>query len=508
MNTSQQQSRRRQGAVSPAPMRRPGAVNADAVKGDMALSSPASSATSGHPLCNQRENDRLYRYERSVKDAFDNIVPVLKKISALQHEADFERQAQALARQELGFELPESLLADAWVEQLDMRRLFAWCVFATYKQFCETFFKMDPLAASNSEDFQSFLQSCGFHILDISPCADGRLAHVIRYVLRLPQRDVRRKSFAGAMFDIDDSIQKWVEVEMLRFREGKPNLSDEPTRYLKMVAYHYSSVDPEHQGCAAHGSDTDKAATAGLEKLNDFKVAVENSFCCGASIDLMLVGIDTDTDSMRVHVPDVEGNIHLERFVDTLDVYKVTQYGSIEEGREFITNQIRSATPEVMDGMLKFAARLIENNLSQIDYVRQYFGNAYPDTGHAERFIGAGVGFEEIQLRNLMYFAYLDTVEESAPDLDVGIKIFTGLNVSHSLPVPVVVRFDYHGQVPGARDRAVAHCERIAEAMNTRYSHLAEQGLLHIIQVIRDCREDAGIEVLSCSVNAETGEVH
>jgi carboxysome shell carbonic anhydrase len=239
-----------------------------------------------------------------------------------------------------------------------------------------------------------------------------------------------------------------------------------------------------------------------------FKLAIENSFCCGASIDLLLIGIDTDTDSMRVHVPDAQGSIHLDRYVDTLDVYKVTQYGSTDEGREFIANQVRSCSPEVMDGMLKFTARLIENNLSQIDYVRRYFGNAYPDTGHAERFIGAGVGFEEIQLRNLMYFAYLDTVEEAAPDLDVGIKIFTGLNVAHGLPVPVVVRFDYHGQVPGARQRAVLHCQRIADAMKSRYSDLAEQGLLHIMQVIRDCRADAGIEVLSCSVNAESGEVH
>lgn len=335
------------------------------------------------------------------------------------------------------------------------------------------------------------------------------MAHVIRYVLRLPQQEVRRKSFAGATFDIDDSIQKWTEVEMLRYREGKPNSSDAQTRYLKMVAYHFSSVDPEHEGCAAHGSDTDKAASAGLAQLKAFRGAIENSFCCGASIDLLLVGIDTDTDSMRVHVPDYEGDIHLDRYVDTLDVYKVTQYGSAEEGREFIANQVRSCSPEVIEGMLSFTTRLIENNLSQIDYVRQYFGDAYPDIGHAERFIGAGVGFEEIQLRNLMYFAYLDTVEEAAPDLDVGIKIFSGLNVSRGLPVPVVIRFDYHGHVPGARERAIAHCERIDRAMRARYPQLDAQGLLHTMQAIRDCgSDDSAIEVLACSVNAESAEVH
>jgi len=147
-------------------------------------------------------------------------------------------------------------------------------------------------------------------------------------------------------------------------------------------------------------------------------------------------------------------------------------------------------------------ARLIENNISQIVYVKNAHGEHYPDIGHAERFIGAGVGFEEIQLRNLMYFAYLNTVEEATPDTDVGIKIFKGLNVARGLPVPVVVRFDYHSKVPGARERAVERCARVAGALKTRYADLAEKGLLHILQLVRDCTTDAGVEVLACSVNA------
>lgn len=457
--------------------------------------------TSGHPLCNDRENMRLFGYEDRIKKGFDGIVPVLKKISALQHEGDFELQAQRIARDELGFELPEAILANAWVDQLDMRRLFAWCVFQTYRRYSDEFYTQAPLSHAGENDFDEFIQSCGFHTVDISPCADGRLAHVIRYVLRLPHRMVRRKSYAGAMFDIDNSVEKWVETEMLRFREGRPNTADKPTRYLKVVAYHFSTVDPLHQGCAAHGSDDAKAAASGLERLNTFKTAIENSFCCGASIDLLLIGVDTDTDAIRVHVPDGEGVIHLDRFVDTMDVYKVTQYGSLEEGKAFIANQVRSCSPEAIEGTARFAAHLIENNLSQIDYVRRNFGDAYPDTGHAERFIGAGVGFEEIQLRNLMYFAYLQTVEEAVADTDVGIKIFTGLNVNKGLPVPVVVRFDYHGQVPGARERAQEHCQRVARAFNERYATLAEQGSLHILQVVRDCNANAPIEVIECSVN-------
>ena len=42
-----------------------------------------------HPLTNQAENQRLNAYEQNVKSAFDAIVPTLKRISAIQHDADF-----------------------------------------------------------------------------------------------------------------------------------------------------------------------------------------------------------------------------------------------------------------------------------------------------------------------------------------------------------------------------------------------------------------------------------
>jgi hypothetical protein len=158
--------------------------------------------------------------------------------------------------------------------------------------------------------------------------------------------------------------------------------------------------------------------------------------------------------------------------------------------------------------MSQLIARLLENNLSQIDYVRARYGAGYPDVGHAERFIGAGVGFEDIQLRNLMYFAYLDTVEEGAADLDVGIRIFRGLNVAHGLPVPVIVRFDYHGNVPGARERAEQRCRRVAQALSDRYTDLCRQGLLHVLQVARDCDGDGPLEILACSVNAPVAGGH
>jgi hypothetical protein len=159
--------------------------------------------------------------------------------------------------------------------------------------------------------------------------------------------------------------------------------------------------------------------------------------------------------------------------------------------------------------MMQLIAQLLHNNLSQIEYVRDFHGEHYEDIGHAERFIGAGIGFEEVQLRNLTYFAYLHTVEEATADLDVGIKIFTRLNVTHGLPVPVVVRFDYHGQVPGSRERAIAHCQRIDTALRARYGDLVEKGLLHTLLVVRDCHVNGQIEVLSSSAHgSSTTEAH
>lgn len=475
----------------------------------VAASTVSVSMQTSHVLTNAQENARLYAYESSVRESFDAIVPTLKKISALQHEANFEQQAQQLARAHLGFELPELLLNDAWVEQLDMRSLFAWSVFETYHRFCDEVFTRDPLGTNGDTSFQEFAQDCGFHMVDVSPCADGRLAHVIRYVLRLPYKEVRRRSYAGAMFDIEDSLEKWVKTELVRYREGKPNTADAPTRYLKTVVYHHSSVDPSHQGCAAHGSDTQKAAQGGLNRLLEFQQAVQNTHCCGASIDCLLIGMDTDTDAIRIHMPDANGGIDLENYIDSMQVFDATASMSAGQAEQWLAEHIsQKGGMQLAQGMARFMAYLLKNNLSQVEYVRGYYGGCYSDIGHAERFIGAGIGFEEIQLRNLTFFAYLNTVEEAATDLDVGISIFTGLNVSHGLPVPIVVRYDYHGNVPGARERAEEHCQRVADALHSRYSELKDRGLLHTLQVVRDLNGAGQIEILDCSVKTKVAGGH
>ena len=468
--------------------------------------SPMATAADLHPLTDAAANRALQAYDSGTKDSFDRIVPLLKRLSAIQHDADFVEQAQRLAQAELGFSLPLPILETAWVSQLDMRTLFAWCLFQTYEQTSTDFFERDPLGGKpgspSAEAFNAFLLDCGFHLLDVTPCADGRLAHAIAYALRLPFSSVRRRPHAGALFDVENTVNRWVRTEHRRYREGVPNPAHEDTRYLKVVVYHYSSLDPSHQGCAAHGSDDALAASCGLERLQDFRQAVENSFCCGASVDLLLLGLDTDTDAIRVHVPGLDGSIRLDRSIEALEAYQATRQLSAEQARQRIGAMVQQAAAAAPDpGMVQLISRLIEHNISQIDYVRQWHGGRYADAGHAERFIGVGLGFKEIHLRNLTYFAHMDTVEEGAPDLDVGVKIFRGLNVSRGLPVPVVVRFDYHGAVPGARERAIRHCQRVRDAIETRYRELYQQGLLHALFTIRDQDRHVPAETVGSTIS-------
>jgi len=456
----------------------------------------------GSMACNSDENLHLYRYEQKVKQAFANIESCLKRISGLQHVEDFTFRSQSVAREQLGFELPEALLTDSWIKTVDIGQLYAWCVFETFRRISDEFFIDQPLAGLEDKKFQEFVEKCGFHTVDVSPCADGRLAHVIRYVLRLPYKSIRRKSYAGAMFDIDDSLQKWVETEMLRYRESRPNSADTATRYLKVAVYHYSTSAPDVEGCAAHGSDGTKAAEGALSRLQAFQQGVENTFCCGASIDLLLLGVDTDSDVIRIHLPDVDGRIDPLNYVDCNDVYEATGDAACSDEAiyRFIKQRAQTQRVSPAEGMLRFIAKLFHNNILQVNYVREYYNGRYDDIGHQERFIGMGIGFEEIQLRNLTYFAYLNTVEEGARDLDVGIKIFSGLNVSRGLPIPVVIRNDYHGQVPGARERAVSRCHQLDEALQHRFRSLYDQGMLHTLLMVRDCNADACAETVGCSL--------
>lgn len=436
-----------------------------------------------HALVDVARNAALADYERGIRQRFDAIVPTLKAIAAQQHEAGFEQRAQQIARERLGFELPQTVLADAWVTTLDMRALYGHCVLQTRHALAQEFVARWN-GHAEAEAMRRFFIECGFHEIDITPCADGRLKGLLQFVLRLPHQAVRRQSYAGAMFDVELNVRQWVETELRRFREGLPTPSDAGTRYLKVAVYHTSGSNPHHEGCAAHGSDDRQAAQAALDRLEAFRTAIENGFCCGASVATLLIGVDTDNDAIRIHIPDADGAMRVECSVDNLAVYRQTAGMAAAEARArlgaAIDEAVRAAGQSAPEpGMRRLIERLLTHNLSQIDYVCAEHNGRYADIGHAERFINVGEGFDEIHLRNLAYFGHMYTIEEGAADMDVGIRIFGKLNVSRGLPIPIAIHYRYDEQVPGSRERAVARCRRIKSAIATRYPALAGEGLLH-----------------------------
>ena len=449
-----------------------------------------------HALVDQELNRRLAAYEARVRGRFAAIIDTLKAISTYQHELDFVARAQRLALDRLGYELPEALLQAAWVSGLDMRALHSYCIFRSYKECVD---QADVEQAPWRERMAidaDFLRACGYHTVDLSPCADGRLQGLLPFVFRIaPNDDVYVKAYAGVMFDVEGDVADWTQRELERLTGAIP--AGETSNYLKVAVYHFSTSNPGHQGCAAHGSQDSKAVESALNRLNELRAAIDNTYGVGAAPEVLLVGVDTDVDAIRVHLPDANGDVNPYRYVDTGELYRETLGKDAGAARAHIATMVERSEQadgwaqgegRMRDGMRQLVLRLLEANLSQIEYVIQHHEGRYAVIGHNERFICAGEAMSELQLRNKFYFAHLDTVEEGAADMDVGIKIFTGLNIKKGLAVPVLVHFHYCSRVPGARERAVERCRRVKGAIEARYAHLAEQGLLNCQMAVSDRR--------------------
>ena len=437
-----------------------------------------------HALVDAELNRRLDAYEARVRARFAAIVPVLRQISAQEHAADFVWRAQELAREQLGYELSPALLENAWVTGLDMSALHAEAIF---KGFAECIGRAEADQAPWRERLRldaDFFRTCGYHTVDITPCADGRLQGLLPFVLRIAPSDVVSvKAYAGAVLDVECDMADWTQRELDRLSGGMDGW--ESTNYLKIAVYHYSSSCPTDQGCAAHGSNDLQAVSRALGRLEELRAAIENTFGAGAAPDVLLIGIDTDIDAVRIHAPDAQGNLSAARHIDNATLYRETLGLDAAAARARIAAAVAAATPA---GMQTLIADLLEANLSQIEYVIQHHGGRYAVIGHDENFIVAGEAVSEMQLRNMYYFAHLDTLEEGAADMDVGIKIFTGLNLRRGLAVPVLVHFCYNSCVPGSRARAVARCRRVKDAIAARYADLVAHGMIHCVMAVTDSR--------------------
>ncbi|OZB55300.1 MAG: carboxysome shell carbonic anhydrase, partial [Thiomonas sp. 14-66-4] len=229
---------------------------------------------------------------------------VLKQISAHQHDATFAERAQQLALEQLGFELPREVLDDAWVSGLDLRALHSHCIFNSLKLCVERASAEQAGWSQRLPIDSNLLHSCGYHTVDISPCADGRLQGIAPYVLRLlPAPNVRVKAYAGALFDVDGDVADWAQREVERLSGAMED--GDRLNYLKIAVYHLSSSNPGAQGCAAHGSNDRQATESALSRLDELREAIDRSFGVGAAPDVLLIGVDTDLDALRIECFDV-----------------------------------------------------------------------------------------------------------------------------------------------------------------------------------------------------------
>jgi len=430
-----------------------------------------------HPLAESALSAALKQRAEEIEAAFALIQPVLRRLAPRQFDDRFPEQAHRELVNSLGVDVPAAELESSWSTPLDLGRLHARCVLGTFRNLVER--ESDRSVApllDEGESAEVLIRRFGFHAVDITSCSDGRLLGAVDFILRVPPAVVVwHDAYAGAMFDVEDALHRWESVELRRWREGRPNDASEPTRYLKIGIYHFSSADPRHQGCAAHGSDEVRAATAVLTRLQEFEGAVESTQCCGASVATLLVGVDTDTDAIRVHVPDAGGQTDVGRFVSSAVLYEQTAGLGREAAKEFIRQAVADSTgvdlsDTATEGMRWLCGYLLKNNIGQVDAVLGWIGGRYADSGHTEKLLVAGDAIDDVQLRNLAFQAQMRTLEEGAVDLDVGIRILARTNEPHGLAVPVLVHVAYDERIPGACATAQERARRLTAAIENRYA--------------------------------------
>jgi carboxysome shell carbonic anhydrase len=433
-------------------------------------------------------NEGLADRARAIDAAFEAIEPTLKALAPRQFEAGFPALAVEILRERLGVEVPPAALAASWIAPLDMRALQARCVLGAFEGLVRRTFDRSLSRLSEGESAEDLIRRWGFHAMDISPCADGRLSGVVDYILRVPPAlVVSRRSHAGAMFEIEDSLRQWEAVEL---RRSASRESAQTTRYLKIGVYHFSGSDPLREGCAAHGSDEARAARALLERLEAFEIAVRNLHGREAGVAILLVGVDTDTDAIRVHIPDAGGAMRLDRFLDNRDLYESTAHLSREGAKAAIRTAVAAAAGVAEDdatseGMRWFCGYLLKNNLAQVEAVKTRHGAGYADLGHTERLIVVGDPIDDVQLRNLAFQAQMATVEDGAVDLDVGIGILRRRLEPCGLAIPVLAHVRFDPRIPGSQGRAGERARRLRRAIVERRRDLASCGALYVGAAIR-----------------------
>lgn len=433
-------------------------------------SRPTSALSAGghkHPFAEPGIAADLDRREADIEQGFARLAETVRNLAPHQFEDGFPARAVAQLGA-MGVEADPAMLEADWMRPLDMSELHARLICRLFAGLVETAGDRNADAFDEGEPVADLVQRWGFHAVDITPCADGRLAGLLGAVLRIPLSIVTaRKSFAGAMFNVAQNLHEWEEVELTRHRKGIPNTPSAKTRYLKVGVYHFSSVDPANDGCAAHCSDDTRAVSALHNRLLEFQTAAQAMHGSGDEIALLMVGLDTDTDAIRVHVPDAAGRMDDTHYLDAAELYAMTRDMPRDAAKDAIRDEVARAagvSPDdiATEGMRWFCGYLLKNNIAQVDAVLRKFGGPYSVSGHAEKLIVIGDAVDDVQMRNLAFQAQMTSVEAGASDLKVGLHIL-GKTTPPNVPVLVLRTFD--PDIPGDDRDAAEVALRMRDAV-------------------------------------------
>jgi hypothetical protein len=204
-------------------------------------------------------------------------------------------------------------------------------------------------------------------------CMDGRLN--LPYMTETPPGIIRPFRNIGGKFEIGWPyfgllIKEWVEYSVSKGRDC-----------MVIVTYHYSKGDA-HRGCRGHNYDKDAAMDNALKLKRDIEDVYGPKHLVVYPI---VVGIETDEDSMIIHGEDVT------------DVLDVSQSGDMSEFeiRHKLANFFPTMKEKVIDDLLP----LVMGNVRHVKKIRES-NRPLGDIEHKEQIIAYGRGFAWMHLPN------------------------------------------------------------------------------------------------------------
>jgi hypothetical protein len=206
-------------------------------------------------------------------------------------------------------------------------------------------------------------------------CMDGRLH--IPTMTRMPLGIIRPYRNVGGYFDLGwpllgEQLKDWVEYGI---RKGRKSMI--------LVTYHYSRGDP-HRGCAGFSYDCEAAIRFTIKlhaQVNKF-FGHDNQV-----VFPIVVGIETDTDSLIFHPQDPTG--------DNI----VTCCDTMSDTPEHLLEVIRTLYPDMDRCVCNDLLPLMQGNIAHIKDVKEK-GRDLTDMKHKEWLLLVGGGADWLHVPN------------------------------------------------------------------------------------------------------------